>query len=162
MSDTSPNSSPDAAASFITPGNPDIIFSVSHPAIAMYFKASADSVALNLVVAPISFALSANLARSFCVAPEIAPTSLIPASKLAPTFTAYPLTAASPAVTAAVALTPITPSLFSPPENPVLSIFVSKTKEPSAIILTSFLALKKHPFGCFYSFTLYLIPLQFF
>ena len=60
MSLVDARSSPDAAARFIIPS---ILFSISpvfHPAIAMSWKASALSVALNFVLAPISFALSAS------------------------------------------------------------------------------------------------------
>ena len=88
MSETRPRLSPDAAARFIMPGSPESIFSVSQPAIAMYFSASADSVALNFVVAPISFALAVSASRSSPAAPEIAATSLMAASKLEPTLTA--------------------------------------------------------------------------
>ena len=80
--------SPEAAARFIIPGRPLSILSVSQPAIAIYLRASEASVALNFVAAPISLAFSVSAARSSPVAPEIAETSDIPASKLDPTLTA--------------------------------------------------------------------------
>ena len=72
MSDTVPRSSPEAAAKFITPDNPETIWFVFHPAIAMYLSAVADSVAENFVVAPICFAFADSFSRSFPDAPEIA------------------------------------------------------------------------------------------
>ena len=74
MSDTPARSSPDAAARFIIPSmlfNMSLVF---QPAIAMYSIAAPDSVALNFVLAPISFALSPSFAISSLVAPDIAPT----------------------------------------------------------------------------------------
>ncbi len=88
MSDTSPKSSPLAAASIMTPSKPSSIWVVSHPAIAIYLSPSLASEALNLVVAPISLAFSSNLFKSSPVAPLMACTWLIPASKSEPTFTA--------------------------------------------------------------------------
>ena len=70
-------SSPDAAAKFIIPARPSIISDVFHPAIAIYPIASPASVALNLVAAPISRALSFNASKSFAVASDIAATLLI-------------------------------------------------------------------------------------
>ena len=61
---------------------------VFQPAMAMYLSASADSVALNLVLAPISLAFAVRASSSAPVAPEIAATSDIPASKSEPTLTA--------------------------------------------------------------------------
>ena len=68
----SAKSSPDAAARFITPSIPSNMALVSQPACAMYWNASADSVAENLVFAPISIALSLNFSNSPEVAPAIA------------------------------------------------------------------------------------------
>ena len=84
ISDVVAKSSPDAAARFMIPSMPFSISLVFQPAIAMYCIASADSVALNFVFAPISFALSVRAARSSPVAPEIASTFDIPDSKLMP------------------------------------------------------------------------------
>ena len=53
ISETRPRSSPDAAARFMTPSMPFIISLVFQPAMAMYSKACADSVAENFVSAPI-------------------------------------------------------------------------------------------------------------
>ena len=88
ISDTAPKSSPDAAASFITPSSPPSISEVSQPAIAMYFKPSAASEAENFVSAPNRLASSVSALSSSALAPEIAATSLIPASKSAAVFTA--------------------------------------------------------------------------
>ena len=84
ISDVVAKSSPDAAARFMIPSIPFSISPVFHPAIAMYCIASADSVALNFVFAPISLALSVKAARSSPDAPEIACTFDIPDSKFMP------------------------------------------------------------------------------
>ena len=83
ISDVVPRSSPDAAARAIKPSIPSIISFASHPACAMYLNASADSDAVNFVMAPIWFAFSVNCANSSLVAPDIAFTSDIAASKSA-------------------------------------------------------------------------------
>ena len=88
ISDTVPKSSPLAAARFITP---EILFNISfvfQTAIAIYLKASALSVALNFVLAPISIALSLNCVNCVPVAPLIAFTSDIALSNELATFTA--------------------------------------------------------------------------
>ncbi len=99
ISETVPRLSPEAAARFSTPGKPANICCVSQPAIAMYFKPSAASLALNFVVAPISLASASNLAKSSPVAPEMAPTSLMAASKSMPNFVAAAPMARTGAVT---------------------------------------------------------------
>ena len=103
MSDVVARSSPDAAARFMMPSIPFSMSPVCQPAIAMYFIASADSVAENFVFAPISSAFAFSDSRSAPVAPEIAETSLMPASKLDPTSTAYLPSAVAPAPTAVTA-----------------------------------------------------------
>ena len=118
ISEVVAKSSPDAAARFIIPSKPFSISSVFQPAIAMYCKASADSEALNLVVAPISFALSVNAFRSSPVAPEIAATFDMEASKSEPTFTEAapiaPIAVAVPARMAPVAFKPFSAMLPIP------------------------------------------------
>ena len=79
------------------PSIPESISSVRQPAIAIYSIAEAASVAENLVFAPISRAFARSLSKSAPVAPEIAETLLISASKSAAVFTAAvprPVTAA--------------------------------------------------------------------
>ena len=88
MSEVVPRSSPEAAAKLRTPSIPESISSVFQPAIAMYWNASAASLALNLVVAPISFALSVRASRSSPVEPEMAATVDMALSKLAVVVTA--------------------------------------------------------------------------
>ena len=68
MSDTDPNSSPDAAARFIMPSIPPNISPVFQPAIAMYSIASPASAAVNAVVAPISLAFWDSFAISSALA----------------------------------------------------------------------------------------------
>ena len=74
ISDTAASSSPEAAARFMTPSMPPIISFVFQPAIAIYSMACPASLAVNLVVAPISFAFSERSPKSSPVAPEIACT----------------------------------------------------------------------------------------
>ena len=126
MSDVVARSSPDAAARFMMPSMPFSMSSVFQPAIAIYSKASADSVAENFVFLPISLALSVRAFRSSPVLPEIAETLDISASKDAPAFTAcVPRATAAPpaAVSRAVILVPadviFPPSVSSaPPKLP--------------------------------------------
>ena len=106
MSDVAAKSSPDAAARFIIPAMPSVISAVFQPAIAIYFIASALSLAENAVVAPISFAFAVSFAISSPLAPEIAPTSDIAASKSAAVFTAAVATPAIGRVTAFVNVAP--------------------------------------------------------
>ena len=88
ISETIAKSSPEAAARFITPSMPFSISSVFQPAIAMYSKACADSVAEYFVSMPICFAFSVSAVISSPVAPEIASTLDICASKSIPALTA--------------------------------------------------------------------------
>ena len=88
ISDVVARSSPDAAARFIMPSMPPSMSSVFQPAIAMYSIAAAASVAENLVLLPISRALSRRASRSLPVAPEMAATLLMPVSKSAAVLTA--------------------------------------------------------------------------
>ena len=81
MSDVVAKSSPDAAARFRIPSIPPSISPVFHPAIAIKLNASADSLAVNCVEAPISFAFAVNFSKSFPVAPLTACTCDIAASK---------------------------------------------------------------------------------
>ena len=60
MSEVVPRFSPEAAARFMIPSIPLSMSPVFHPAMAMYLKASADSVAVNLVVAPMYLAFSVS------------------------------------------------------------------------------------------------------
>ena len=106
MSDVAAKFSPDAAARFIIPAMPSVISAVFQPAIAIYFIASALSLAENAVVAPISFAFAVSFAISSPLAPEIAPTSDIAASKSAAVFTAAVATPAIGRVTAFVNVAP--------------------------------------------------------
>ena len=71
ISDVAARSSPEAAARFITPAKPSAISEVDQPAIAMYSRACADSVAEKAVVAPISWALALSVSNSSAVAPEM-------------------------------------------------------------------------------------------
>ena len=77
MSDAAPSSIPEAAARFRTPGRPAADCCADHPARDMYFSASADCVAVNIVDAPYSRAVSCSMAYSCPVAPEMAATSAI-------------------------------------------------------------------------------------
>ena len=82
---------------------------VLHPARDIYLKALATSVAENFVDAPSSFALALIESSSWPVAPEIAATSLIPASNSDPTSTIY-----LPASFAASPINRMPPSSASP------------------------------------------------
>ena len=131
-------SSPEAAARFIIPSIPSSMSAVFHPAIAMYEKASADSEALNFVLAPISFALSVRLFNSCAVAPDIAATLDIDDSKFAPVLIAavpIPTTAvAAPPMIAVVAFNAVEaqePILLIPSWNPEESMEVSNFSVPS-------------------------------
>ncbi len=113
---------------------------VFHPAIAMYCNASADSVALNLVVAPISLALSVNFLMSSPVAPLIACTLDIPASNFIPTLAEASPTPATAVVVSKKVLfivdNPCCAFLLNSPipfSAPLVSIFVSIMIRPSAI-----------------------------
>ena len=124
MSETVPSSSPDAAARFMTGAIPASICSVFHPAIAMYEKASADSVAEYFVFAPISLAFSVRATRSSPVAPEMAATLLIPCSKSMKVFADAVSPAAAAADMGAIAcpkLVILSPAFFMDP--PTDSIF---------------------------------------
>ena len=79
------------------PSIPETISPVFQPAMAIYSKADAASVAENFVLAPISRALSRRDCRSSPVAPEMAETFDMPSSKSAAVFTA-----AAPAATMGV------------------------------------------------------------
>ena len=88
MSEVVARSRPSAADSDMIPEMPSIMSSVFHPAIAIYWNASAASEALNFVCAPISLAFARRASKSFPVAPEIAATLLMELSKSAVVFTA--------------------------------------------------------------------------
>ena len=125
MSLVNARSSPEAAARFIIPSRPFNMSSVFHPAMAIYSRACADSVAENLVAMPISLAFSVSWATSSPAAPEMATTLDICASKFIPALTAYPVS-----VPNAAAAAPVNP--FIPLVRPDWSTFVSIKMEPSA------------------------------
>ena len=109
------------------PSIPSSMSPVFHPAIAMYSKASPASEAENFVFAPISRALARRSSNSSPVAPEIACTLLIWASKSAVVFTAAAPSPTIGAVTFMVRSFP-TPAILSPVSLnffPVSSIFSS-------------------------------------
>ena len=106
MSEVVARSSPEAAARLMMPSIPSSISSVFQPAMAMYSKASPASIAENLVLAPISRALSRRSSNCSPVAPEMACTLLIWASKSAVVFTAAVPSATTGAVTFLVRLVP--------------------------------------------------------
>ena len=106
ISDVVARSSPEAAARFMMPSMPSSISPVFQPAIAIYSKADAASVAENLVLLPISRALSRRDCRSSPVAPEIAATFDMPSSKSAAVFTAAVPSATMGAVTCVVRVFP--------------------------------------------------------
>ena len=87
--DASARSILEAAANCRTPSIPERIWLTDHPAKDMFVIAPATSVAENFVLLPRLFALDSSVSSSEPVAPEIASTSLIPASKELPTSTTY-------------------------------------------------------------------------
>ena len=97
MSEVLPRSSPEAAARLRMPSMPSSMSPVFQPAMAMYSKPCAASVALNLVSEPISLAFARSASKSSPVAPEMAPTLLISSSKSAVVLTATPRPAAAAA-----------------------------------------------------------------
>ena len=102
ISEVIPRSSPDAAASDMIPEIPFNIWFVFQPAIAMYSNACPDSTAVNLVVAPISFALSVRRTMSLSLALAIAPTVDIWASNSEPiSIDFFNAIAPAPAIAAA-------------------------------------------------------------
>ena len=113
ISEVVARSSPDAAARFMMPSIPSIMSPVFQPAMAMYSKADAASVAENLVLAPISRAFPRRSSRSFPVAPEMAATLDMPSSKSAAVFTAAVPSPTMGAVTWVVRVFP-TEEIFSP------------------------------------------------
>ena len=127
ISEVVAKSSPDAAARFMMPSIPSSISPVFQPAMAMYSKAAPASEAENLVMPPISRAFSRRASNSSPVAPEIACTLLICASKSAVVFTAAAPTATIGVVTEAVSVLP-TPDILFPTFSrafPALSKLVS-------------------------------------
>ena len=88
ISEVVPRSSLDAIAKFSIGSIPSSISPVFQPAIAIYCIPSPACAALNLVLAPISWALFSNFLRSSPVAPEIAATLSIWASYSIPTWAA--------------------------------------------------------------------------
>ena len=75
MSEAAPSSMPEAAARLRTPPRALVDCSTSHPASAIYFRASAASDAEKVVVAPNSRAQASSVSSSSPVAPDIACTS---------------------------------------------------------------------------------------
>ena len=134
ISEVVARSRPSAAASDIMPSIPLSIDLVFQPAIAIYCKASADSEAENFVFAPISLALSVRLCKSLPLAPLIADTFDIAASKDEPAVAPAPRVVAIPASVVVIADTPVFASPFNlsiPVLKPPVSIFVSILIEPS-------------------------------
>ena len=132
MSEVVARSSPEAAARLMIPPIPSSISPVFQPAIAMYPMASAASEAENCVVAPISFALFLKASRSLPVAPEIAATFDIDASKSMPVFTDATPKPATAVVVAARAAAPIFPTAVKPPFTllPKLSVSLEALSRP--------------------------------
>ena len=87
--DASARSILEAAANCRTPSIPERVWFTDHPARDIFVIALAASVAENFVLLPRLFALFSSASSSDPVAPEIASTSLIPASKELPTSTTY-------------------------------------------------------------------------
>ena len=148
---------------------PSIISFVFHPAIAIKFIASADSVALYFVSLPICLAFSFNASKSLPVAPETAETLLIADSKSALVFTTAVPIPITGVVTVFIIVVPTddnclpTPCILSPIlvtifltvlfasdcavlkflKNPVISKSRYPTAEPASI------AIFYPPFFCF-------------
>ena len=139
MSALAARSSPDAAARSSMPGMALMISSVSNPAAARFSMPCAAWLAENAVSAPRSIACCLSWSNSSPVAPEIALTRDICASKSDPTLIAAVDTPASavavPAIVVVAAFNPfevILPRLFSPFSIPEESRSVSITTLPSA------------------------------
>ena len=139
ISDTVPNSSPEAAARFIMPSIPFSISSAFQPAIAIYSIALPASVAENTVFAPISLAFSESFFMSSEFAFEIAPTVLIcfskseptlveapttPATAVAPTFTAFATALKVLSATFSIFPKPLSRSLNAVPNCDRMLLFV--------------------------------------
>ena len=97
---------PDAAASCNTPSIALIDLLVSQPANAIYLNACEASVALNLLDEPSCFAFADIFSSSALVAPEIACTSDMDASKALPTSITYCVACFAAAVIAAALTNP--------------------------------------------------------
>ena len=135
ISDVVARSSPEAAARFMMPSIPFSMSSVFHPAIAIYFMASAASDAENLVFAPISFALSDSFCSSVPVEPETAETFAIASSKEAPVSTMFfPAAAATPATAASRAVS------FAPAEDILPPMEPSTSPRPVHLALSASMA----------------------
>ena len=117
ISDAVAKSSCPAVAKFKTDGKAEVICSTSQPAKAIYPKASADSEALYLVVAPISRATALSVSISSAVAPEIACTLLILVSYCEPTAIAIPPSATNGAVTLFMSVEPASRIFLLPSSN---------------------------------------------
>ena len=135
-------SSPEAAAKFSIPGIASMISEVVKPAAARFSMPCAASEAEKAVSAPSWIACFFSFSNSSPVAPEIALTRDIWASKSDPTFIAAveipPSAADVPVIAAVVTFNPfavILPSFFSPPSIPEASRSVSITIFPSDNIL---------------------------
>ena len=125
-------SSPEEAAKSNIPGIAAMISLVLKPADARFSIPSAASVAEKAVSAPNCFACSFNFANSSPVAPEIAFTLDIWASKSIPVLTASENN--FPIPIAAIPFVIVPCSLDSPDSTPELSKSVSITTFPSLII----------------------------
>ena len=134
--DASARSIPDAAANCRTPSIPASDWSTDQPASDMFVNADAASDAENFVEFPSSFAFFVSASSCDPVAPEIAATSLIPASKELPTSTAY---SAASFAASSTALTPPTiasdvRSAFS--ISPKVEVFFEASSRSSVMSLT--------------------------
>ena len=130
-------SSPEEAARSSIPGIASIISETEKPAEARFSIACALSVAEKAVAAPKSMACCFRLSNSLPVAPEIALTRLICASKSIPVFAINPPAVESAVLTAPIAVTaapnPVfaIPAILDIPElKPEGSTFVSNFKVP--------------------------------
>ena len=121
MSDTVPSSSPEAAASCMTPLRPAVMDAASHPAMLIYCMASDASCAVNFVAAPISLAFAVRDSISLAVAPESASTvdmedwkspAMVMQSMYAPPISCS--AAATPAAAIALCTAPNDWAVFSP------------------------------------------------
>ena len=121
ISDTCARSSPAAAARLITPLMPPSISWASQPAIAMYSIAFALCCAVNLVVAPSSFASAVSAAISEMLESAIASTADMACSKFPAISTHSEYASAIPFMASAIpaaAMAPPTASIVCKPALP--------------------------------------------
>ena len=120
ISEVVAKSSPEAEARFMIPSIPPIISLVFQPAIPIYLNASADSVAVYLVAAPISIAFFFSCKNSSAVAPEIAFTFDISFSKSAYFLMPFAMPKLIPAIPAICIVAPNIAPLNRLPIAPTL------------------------------------------